>query len=173
MITNDRWMVIESTNYPGELQELFDSHTGTGGLEIYFVKEIYDTNGWVVWGVNSAHGCAVATNGNFRTLAHEIGHACGLHDIYDTRSDLAAAVTGEVREAWAPDDWNGGPGPLYYEPGLEQAELVRRLLMYGYGGTAIVKGDIPLGRVLGITWNGQTNLVKVGLRDMNRNPKHQ
>jgi len=77
-----------------------------------------------------------------------------------------------------PDDWGCG----FYPEGMMQEDIVKRLLMNGEYDIEDTPhgGIIPYGNVwgLGYTWAG-TNRVwslglrKVGLKDMNRQPKHQ
>jgi hypothetical protein len=177
--TNDNWFTIEQTNgYKWqEFDDMCSSTSGTGGIELYFVKQLY---GGEVLGLNSstdgpAAGCGLADNSDFMDLAHELGHACNLLDVYDESENGDPLPPGLVREVWLPRDWNSGPGPLYYSPTLEQSVLVTRLAMYGYDAQAPV--DIPKGRVYGYMWsttgtNRLIGMVPVGLQDMERNPHH-
>jgi len=75
------------------------------------------------------------------TLAHEVGHACKLQDIYFARGGLS--VVGEaVGQEKMPMDWANG----YHPPGMTQDKVIKRLLMYGIpdkdAGTRIPRGNI-------------------------------
>ena len=118
-----------------------------------------------------------------RTLAHELGHACGLNDIYlEDGNDVL--VEGPCSKERAPLDWNNGTSSRYYPCGLEQSRLVRRLLMFGTTGNRL--GVIPRGPVEG-AWcsesvdqeTGRKTLrwsisnAPVGLNSLNRQPCSQ
>ena len=93
------------------------------------------------------------------TLAHEVGHSCGLCDIFivDNEKSPTLSIIGEpVGQEKMPMDWANG----YHPPGITQDEIVQRLLMYGIpdkdAGTRI-----PRGNIYGI---GETNyMFKTGM----------
>ena len=161
-------------------KELTRRNAGTGGVELYLVREITGDPA----GVNipaspsdAEAGIIIEMTGLKRkTLAHELGHACGLADIYIKWGipSVELSALEKVRNEWLPDDWNSGPDPQYYSSALTQKELVStRLLMYG-DATTSVGVVIPRGTVYGVSWIGAAPIqVKVGLKDMgNRDPKH-
>ena len=86
------------------------------------------------------------------TIAHEIGHACGLEDVYSQYdgSNFVIAVSGPIGKARMPDDWGR------YSSDTDQGDFVRRLLMYGIederGGV-----DMPYGDVDGV-WCDAANM---------------
>jgi hypothetical protein len=151
----------------------------TGGVELYLTRNLVPA---LVFGENGNSGIIVAKTDDPRILAHEIGHACNLKDIYIIKGTVATPDE-LVKEEWEPNDWNSGLGPRFYSPVLRQRALVARLLMLGQpwdGGHA----DIPLGRIYGVRYYSglsQPDLtwVPVGLLDdwnneyMNRNPHHE
>jgi len=66
-----------------------------------------------------------------------------------------------------PKDWGGG----YYPAGLLQADLVTRLLMYGYSEDDAL--DIPYGEVWGVYKTMEKGMVEVGVKNMKtRSPAH-
>ena len=108
---------------PGPLLELEARiDRGTGGLELYCVDYMSSPGRHV-----GAPFCGMAVRGdaNLNTLAHEIGHACGLGDIVDSPAGTAVseALSGAL-------NWSGGEGAGYYDPTLMHDALVRRLLMF-------------------------------------------
>jgi hypothetical protein len=164
----------------------------TDAIEVYFVDRFayppslpnpagLSSSEGLGSGTFKEDGIAIANNSDanhFRVLAHELGHACGLLDIYTDRPSTSIG-SGLVRMSWAPDDWNDGPDPAYYESQLEQQTLVKRLLMYG-GGGVITAIDIPSGSVYGVDYFDSLVQVNVGVKPpsgaataFTRNPKHR
>ena len=141
---HDEWFNINSTNF----SQMCSYANGTGGLELYCVKSIEGASGQhsdmnFIYG-DKRRGMAVGANANLNTLAHEIGHACGLRDIrYAHASD---AVSEYLSKA---PNWSGGEGTGYHPPGLKHDALVQRLLMYYTSDQQ--KTDIATGSVMGTT----------------------
>ena len=158
-----------------QIAELCSITNGTSGLEVYFVESITDR----VAAFCGESGIAVAKNYNRTTLAHEVGHACGLADIYDAHQETTLVVTGMPRKVWMPCDWG------WYPENFTQVDAIKRLLMYGYNTST--KGDISRGDVYGLsceyTWNTARNdwdkswwlgMTSVGFKDHgNRHPVSQ
>ena len=152
------------------------------GLEIFFVRELY---GGETLGLSCpGDGIIVASNTDFRTLAHELGHACGLNDIYsnieideDNSVQLDNAVN--VNSLWIKEDCTYTRIPNnsnmsvagYYQYNLKHVELLQRLLMFGIDESG-EECDISLGNVYGIDMDGSFCDVKTGLEGMERNPQH-
>jgi len=129
------------------------------------------------------------------SLAHEIGHAFGLHDIYRSNSqkrgngeDLLEIPTYvKASSQNVPSDWNGGcdgrnsPGTRYYEYGCTMHKLYSRMMMNGVKSFGDVGRDITAGNVYGVGYyylQGQrvwfVNEVAVGFMSVrNNNPQHQ
>jgi len=127
----------------------------------------------------------LASTANGHTLAHEVGHASGLDDIYMTYTatngvTASIANAGVVKSEYLdPRDWGSG----YYPYDLLHTDLIKRLLMYGeggYGGTGVPHGDVWGVRLITVQiGNGEyirqpttEGKARVGLESMNRNPKH-
>ena len=157
--------------------QLVKTHSGTGGLEVYFVNEFYNRNGLrnATTGGNNWYGIVISANGTAATLAHEFGHALGLKDIYISNDEADASIPFEqrihvgyeyVRQEYSPSDWNGGcrghghGGSRYYHSGMMMGALIPRLLMYGRSSGE--KRDLSLGSVYGIWYesdfSGGTNI---------------
>ena len=157
--------------------QLVNTHSGTGGLELYFVNEFYNGNGLrnATTGGNNWYGTVISAKGTGVTLAHEIGHAFGLKDIYISNDEADASIPlaqriqagyEYVRQEYMPSDWNGGcrghgyGGARYYRSGMMMGALIPRLLMYGHSFGE--KRDLSLGSVYGVWYepdlSGGTNV---------------
>jgi hypothetical protein len=149
-VTNEAWTVLPYQSTPDSVYAaLFASGSAPDGIELYCVRCLGAARGVTIAG----QGVAVDWSADGRTLAHEIGHACGLHDVYVANTNAAPGlvVTGGVRRAWAPGDWPAGDSEEnYYPAGLDQPALVRRLLMCGYDENT--RADLPAGDVRAL-WN--------------------
>lgn len=180
------WLNIRMTNRNDEVKNALLNlpPNVSGGLELYFVKSIanYETatgeNGEIA-GFEEPRGIAVAVDSVKsrglsceNVVAHEIGHACKLDDIFDRDDSTPPQLTinGPVVRDDCPDDSG------LYPQGLMQQVLVRRLLMYGYGDQATSQ-VIPRGAVYGVADVYPTGWVKglvpVGVKNgLDRNPSH-
>ena len=169
------------------------------GLEVFFVRTLkdgttnglsYEDKGIIV--AKSSPDCSI-------TLAHELGHACGLDDIYDDYLNGNFSSYESVNSLWMKRDCtyakipnydNNGNNELksatgYYTYNLSHVDLIHNLLMFGYAevvlGEPYDRGDISLGMVYGIDYGGYRNYRKTGLEYeesgqvyyMNRTPTHK
>jgi hypothetical protein len=106
---------------------------------------------------------AVRADASLRTFAHEVGHACGLPDLYSYGVVAGLVSEDKVR----PLNWSGGEGTGYYPPGLLYRDVMFRTLMHNHDGT-----DIPLDYLSGMDGAFQIP-VSVGLNQMStREPQH-
>lgn len=171
--TNDAYLANVNLTNTVQWMTLTSIEQNTGMLELYFVPVVYGG----ATAFQTSRGIVIGPRANARTIAHEIGHACGLPDIYDEDTETSLKVEGMPSKERMPDDWG------WYPPSMKQADLVRRLLMYGvYSDT---KADISYGDVYGLYytnfWNQTTrkwervwqlNNVPVGFGlHGNRNPE--
>ena len=177
----------DDADYSTKLRTLCDVASNTGGLEFYFVDRIKGGEHMacnVKSGLNgSIFGIVVSTNAIALTLAHEVGHSCGLYDIYESHDGTSLQVTGDISKSRLPDDWGCNGDARFYPAGLNQVGLINRLLMHGFGSssTSVANLDLSYGDVYGLyripTLTGDawfTNLVSVGFaKYANRNPVHQ
>ncbi len=177
-----RLKIENDHNYTANLREVCNIATGTNGLEFYFVDEIDNQNVLAcnVPGANATIlGIAVSTNASANTLGHEIGHSCGLQDLYISDSATTNIVMGNISQSRLPDDWGTTSGAGYYPPALTQAQLIQRLLMYGRG--IPTKYDLSYGDVYGLYYIPTVfskvwflNTATVGFAThANRMPTHQ
>ena len=135
-----------------------------GGLECYFVNTITrlcdDGSTSLLHGLHSESGLAVASSGGGVILAHELGHAFGMSDIY-CEDDDTNPFFGLTREEYWIGDWNGGSSSQsqgvgaerYYMPGTEHTNVVRRLLMDGRKRDPGFGIDISYGEARGFGTN--------------------
>lgn len=126
---------------------------------------------------NTSFGIIIPNYLSVNSLAHELGHACGLEDIYpnfDGHTQTVFPYMNEMINRFdLPNDWTGIVN--YYPSGITKHEIASRILMLGYEATSEEHVDIPLGRINGIGKDEQndcftTNSIGVGLSDFNRAP---
>lgn len=141
---------------------------GTGGLELYFIESFYNvTNNDAtlskVVGVNRPEGLAVAKSATATTLAHEIGHAFGLDDIYVMKQSLSVGGL-KTRCSFGRLDWNDGcdgsgdGGARYYPFGTLHKDIIGCLLMNGDCGDETLGGsDLTYGRIYGVVKKSSGN----------------
>ena len=139
---NSDWKVIEQVgNHWPKMSDMCNITNGTGGIECYFVNEIASASG-----LNSSSGLAIATNASATVLAHEIGHACGLSDIYYSTSETPLHAMGVACQNWNQEDWGTTVSRGYYPEGTEQSLLIIRNVMHGvddnFGMLELSRGDI-------------------------------
>lgn len=168
IIPSNEWAHVErdATGERPLIGEICDYARNTGGFECYFVRSIVGANG-----VNSEEGLVLDSGADSRTWAHELGHAFGFYDIYDQYDGAPFNVTGGVARAGMVHDWGSASDEGFYPSGLQQADLVKRLLMYGYSSP--VKADIPYGDVTGLWYESVWDSTNhVWLKDWHLSPAY-
>ena len=139
---------------------------GTDGLECYFVNDIMASI--PLHGANHEGGMVLASTADGITLAHEIGHAFGLRDIYVsndiyTNNTVSLKVLGTAEMPCAekmPWDWNCGcigrgvGGVRFYGKGTTMQDVIGRMLMNGVRPDNTAPCDITFGNVYGVWYNG-------------------
>ena len=166
-VTNETW-TIDGLVDDAVGAQIRNIMSGTDGLEVYFI--IGKGGKTEPLGTHNSYGVIIRTLASAKTLAHEIGHACGWGDIYCKNGDYVIAELYQgVKQDWMEDDWNNGTGCRFYDPMLTQYKAIMRLLMYGKGGD--VKSDIPLGNVHGRAADGILGNVSVGRGLMTVSPR--
>ncbi|MDD2600990.1 MAG: hypothetical protein PHO37_17495, partial [Kiritimatiellae bacterium] len=148
----------------GEFQQMCSYANNTDGLELYCVGST-----WTAFRhASSLRRFAARYGGECRripadTLAHEIGHACGLSDMY--LYDAGDGLLSE--EKTYPLNWSGGNGTGYYSPTLSYRDLTHRIIMHNHDQT-----DIPLYYLSGMCASIRVQ-ISVGLPTMGtREPAH-
>ena len=192
--TAGAWNDLSTLALRNEVRSL---NQGTGGIEMYFVNQI---NGGAATGVNNTSQSvnagilvgmsrilAAKPNGQSAvdrqvsitsaTVAHELGHSCGLKDIYTERNGVLLSAEGPLQKEWISEDWGTQSEEIhYYGQELTHPNLIRRLLMFGVRSDN--KRDIPVGSVYGLDRNGTDRNVFVGITDPDggaeiiRSPEH-
>jgi len=179
-VAGDAWKTLDFSRQPQRLIDLLNKQPSTGGLELY-VLEQFLRDGQPIPGGDFPEGAVLATKttGQSNTvaemadgLAHELGHACGLPDIYsyygiyDDAGNLVQFCQLEPDgvkpcEDYQKDDWSGTATTSYCAASLTQAVLIDRLVMNGYRTSETWDGkDISLGSVWGV-WYEWTTSSKV------------
>ena len=147
--TNDTRLSNVLYNDDSRTDELCGMAAGIAGLKLFYVSSIDEVTAF-----RYGDDCIILGPGsNERTLAHEMGHLCGLRDIYDWNVDTTLRVEGPSAKNRMPYDWGR------YKAADDHAAVIRRLLMYGY--TAEDKTDISYGDVYGL-WCSTTNRLDSG-----------
>ena len=87
-------------------------------------------------------------------IPFEIGHACGLCDIFDAGVGTALSVSGMPSESRMPDDWG------WYPPEVTHADIIKRHLMYG--GRSDTKADMSYGDIYALYYTKTLNANGTG-----------
>ena len=140
--TNQAWAVLapDTNGVWTAFRELIDTHHVTNGVEVYFVESLVGAGGLTLPG-----GCAVRATANPNSLAHELGHAQGLPDIYAREVAGMPDVSGFASLERNPGDWGTSSSEGYYVSGFLQSEIVLRTLMNGL--CSPVKRDLTTGGI--------------------------
>ena len=170
--------------------------TNTGGVEVYFVPDTgtYNVPAYVFRNDSGeALGIIAGPAAEGEVLAHEIGHSCGLRDIYVNNEALRSLLNSEelpdlpdltervpAREN-LPGDWGStSPDMSFYSDGKRHETIINNLLMMGVQSDRLGT-DIPFGAIFGnwYIWNNNqtnfyTSLAPVGVTTgFERNPRHE
>ena len=160
----------EDPNVGWDFERLVNIGHGTGGIECYFVNDFIMSNGEdPPLAANASKGLVMSASAGAVTLAHEIGHAFGLSDVYvaayegqsgNSAPSTLSVATNFICYACAPFDWNGGchgrgeGGSRYYQNSARMATIVPRLLMYGVHCGNDIRRDITIGPVDAVNYIG-------------------
>ena len=149
---------------------LLDHYRTNDCIEVYFVGDILNFDAAAAW---LETGIVVGKSSNRFTLAHEFGHAFGWVDIFHERKGRNAQGrevmftlserTNVVNEAYFsshPWDWGEESGRGFYGRSDTLAATIDRLLMHGR--VSEWPGDIPDGRVFGMSRSITKGLRKIG-----------
>ena len=177
-IVNEKWREIKIGS--SEQHDLACSFQWTCGLPICFVGKLVaeHESRKILSCFSDGHVLVVDEVVTPQILAHELGHAAGLTDVYydDAECNLLEVVSGKDD---VPGDWSSQGNIGFYAHGLLQRDIIRRLLMCGYAGDDHV--DIPQGKVKGyehvMRWESLSDpapkmaahlmMLSVGKDDMN------
>ncbi len=142
----------------------------TDGIEVYFIEGTGSEGTVGIW---NRYGIILRKQANAKVLAHEIGHACNLLDIFymtgNISGDTCTELGKNVSESSLNSDWNNGTGCRFYPLGLKQHQVIPRLLMYGV--ESATSCDMPAGSVFGKPENGNPEDVPVGRSVMILDPR--
>ena len=84
------------------------------------------------FGLTLPGGCAVRASSAPNVLAHELGHAQGLPDLYAARDDMPP-IWGNPSYEWLPGDFGTTSDEGYYPDTVSQVAVIRRMLMDASG----------------------------------------
>ena len=158
------------------LDQLCTSLPCSSGVRVLFVHQIQSSQPesyafTLPAGNGSSYGVFIPSGCSAFTTAHELGHVCGLEDLYVANppfsNTLLPVFSMPLSSADVPLD---GTGNTFYADNLPKGAAVTPLLMFGVE-TASESVDIPRGKVFAADQNGTTMLRKSGLSDANRNPQ--
>lgn len=151
-IASNEWRTIVYGSEAAD--ELRRKIPATGGVKMFAVEN-------VVGGAQAFcgdRGIIFSRQCSANTIAHELGHACGLDDIYIQKTftnaanvGVTVAVEGPASSGRMPLDWGR------YENGVLQSTLIEKLLMYG--GVSGTECDLTAGDVYGVGMSAATNEV--------------
>ena len=181
IVSNTEWITVRDRS---TFLDMLDSCPSTNGIPVYVVVDINGPeNGLTL----PEEGVCIEFQKGYVVLAHELGHMCGLEDVYATEFNIGDAgqpvklsVRDEMaRTEWQPHDWGR------YPVETTQGDLIARLLMNGHTTNSAV--DITAGDVYGVRIESSTatqdgsvktqysvGMAKIGfLRHANRNPSRR
>ena len=152
VISNDEYRVVAYGSEKADTLRM--SIPATGGVKLFAVERI----GEDVQAFCGDYGIIFTPQCSANTIAHELGHACGLGDIYIQKTftdavnvEVTVAVEGAATSGWMPLDWGR------YEKDVQQSGLIEKLLMYG--GVSGTECDLTAGDVYGVGMSVVTNEV--------------
>ena len=158
-VTNSAGAVEPSDEISPQLAALLNHHRDNDCVEVYFIGLMPDNK---LNAISTPLGIVICRHSDHNVLAHELGHALGLNDIYYYRDiiddngqvfRMQLGVRNNVVDAGVfvtgGRDWGDEHGRGFYESNETIATTLERLLMYGLDkdGTA----DIPDGSVYGLS----------------------
>ena len=151
-ISNTEYRVVAYGSEKADV--LRRSIPATGGVKLFAVERI----GEDVQAFCGEYGIIFTPQCSANTIAHELGHACGLDDIYIQKTftnaaneEITVAVVGLASSEWMPLDWGR------YEKGVLQSALIEKLLMYG--AASGTECDLTAGDVYGVGMGVVTNEI--------------
>lgn len=168
----------ELRNEDDGIWDFCSSLTCTNGIRVLFVDRIIPASGSsnlenavTLGGINGvSYGIAIPSDCETQTFSHEIGHACGLADIYLVAPSSPGNPNPAIWESLDPSDCpSDGTGPTFYAASAFKAETIPKLLMFGFGPIE-GRGDISRGRIRGVDSLGGEELQRCGLLDLHRIP---
>ena len=178
VITNSAGEVSYSEYVTAQMVSLLNSYRTNDCVEVYFTGSLRCPT---MNAVTCPFGVIISKTHTKHTLAHELGHAIGLKDIFH-RLEVEdggqiftfnlGIRTNTVCKAIFADfghDWHLETGYGFYERGDTIASIIGKLLMCGVeevGANEVSYGDIPYGQVYGLSKYLEKGYQKVGASDI-------
>lgn len=167
----DHWELIDNNS----ITNIFAYTTAINAFEIYCLSFLWDdAEGITIYNTFNPseidyYGlavCVYAPNPG-RVMAHELGHALGLDDIYIGRSEFMS-LRPNVNSLGI-KNWSGGNSQVNYIPyGICNSNVISKTLMHGYSTDESC--DIPIKGIHGASiTNGLDFVIRnIGLDSINR-----
>ena len=167
-VVNSNWYFIGSST---DFYQMTSHANAFEGLELYCVDSIAAGAGLhsdpTLMPIDPRCGMAVKAGAELGTMAHELGHACGLKDLYKYTPGGGLVSEDKAR----PLNWSGGEGTGYHTPSLAYRDLTYRAIMNA-PQPSVLRADIPLDCLTGLDGTNRIP-VSVGLNQMStREPSH-
>ena len=153
-VANTNYLVLRKENgtYPLGLS-LLDEGQPFDGVKMFFVEFIEDADG-----LHSSRGIILPAASEEHSMAHELGHACGLEDVLDYVEWRDPAnvkhqyyYEGDVARWRLPHDWGTDFDEGYYSVQWH-GDVLTRLLMCGRRLSPRTNEDISYGNAHGLVF---------------------
>lgn len=160
------------------LEDLCTTYPVSNGVRVFFTEDISSEiecvaaftllpNGGV------SHGIFIPSRCPVETFAHELGHACGLDDLYvavpPSETPRLSVFDLLLSENDCPIDETGS---TFYADDVPKGSCVTSCLMYGFDSYDF-SIDIPRGQIFAANRTGATGLQRAGLSNLVRNPQSE
>jgi hypothetical protein len=146
---NKKWVKILYENSRWNIdKKMYDILHNNRGIQIFVVDDIFNANA-----LHTAGHIIIKRDARESTIAHEIGHACKLPDIYIVKNNLI--VEEYISKSLIPNDCTGIDEYHFYKH-EKQNKIIPYLLMFGVKNDT--KVDISYGNVFGVWYKWENGM---------------